>query len=327
MAKYFVTGATGFIGGEIVKQLIGRGHKVAALVRSPEKAGILKALGVEIHPGDITDRDTLTTPMTGVDGVFHAAAWYKVGVKEPLADAINVEGTRNVLQTMRALGIPRGVYTSTVAVFSDTKGAVPDETYRYDGPHLSEYDRTKWIAHYRVAVPTIEEGLPLLIVMPGVVYGPGDTSGMHTALIDLLRGRLPMTPARTAFCWAHVEDTARAHILAMEKGTPGETYIITGPRHTFEYAFDLAASIGRVRSPMFHPGPHVMRAMAATTSLVGRFFTMPPAFTPEALRVLAGTTYFGSNEKAVRELGFAPRPLEEGMAQTLEHAQRLVARK
>ena len=223
MAKYFVTGATGFIGGEIVKQLVGRGHRVSALVRSPDKAAMLKALGVAIHPGDITDRETLKAPMTGVDGVFHVAAWYKVGVKEPLADQINVDGTRNVLTTMRAPEIPRGVYTSTVAVFSDTKGAVPDETYRYDGPHLSEYDRTKWIAHYRVALPKMEEGLPLTIVMPGLVYGPGDTSGMHTALVDLLRGRLPMTPAKTAFCWAHIEDTARGHILAMEQGKAGET--------------------------------------------------------------------------------------------------------
>jgi nucleoside-diphosphate-sugar epimerase len=326
MAKYFVTGATGFIGGEIVKQLVGRGHKVAALVRSPGKAAMLKALGIEIHPGDITDRETLKAPMSGVDGVFHAAAWYKVGVREPLADQINVDGTRNVLTTMRTLEIPRGVYTSTVAVFSDTRGAVPDESYRYDGPQLSEYDRTKWIAHYRVAVPKMEDGLPLSIVMPGLVYGPGDTSGMRTALVDLLRGRLPMTPAKTAFCWAHVEDTARGHILAMEQGKPGETYIIAGPRHTFEYAFDLAASIARVRAPMLHPGPRVMRAMAAVMSGVGHFVRLPPGFTPEALRVLAGTTYFGSNEKAVRELGYSPRPLEEGMAQTLEHELRLLGR-
>ena len=326
MAKYFVTGATGFIGGELVKQLIGRGHKVVALVRAPERAAMLRALGVEMHAGDITDRDTLKTPMTGVDGVFHIAAWYKVGVKEPLADQINVDGTRNVLQVMRTLGIPRGVYTSTVAVFSNTKGAVPDETYRYDGPHLSEYDRTKWIAHYRVALPKMEEGLPLTIVMPGLVYGPGDTSGMRTALVDLLRGRLPMTPARTAFCWAHVEDTARAHIHAMEKGGPGETYIITGPRHTFEQAFDMAARIARVRAPFMHPGPHTMRAMAQMMKVVGRFVALPPAFQPEALRVLAGTTYFGANDKAVRELGFTARPLEEGLAQTLEHELRLLGR-
>ena len=326
MAKYFVTGATGFIGGEIVKQLVGRGHKVVALVRSPDKAAMLKALGVEMHAGDITDRETLKTPMTGVDGVFHVAAWYKVGVKEPHADQINVDGTRNVLKTMCALEIPRGVYTSTVAVFSDTHGVVPDETYRYEGPHLSEYDRTKWIAHYRVAIPKIEDGLPLSFVMPGLVYGPGDPSGMRTALVDLLRRRLPMTPARTAFCWGHIEDTARGHILAMEKGKPGESYIIGGPRHTFAAAFDLAASIAKVRPAFYHPGPTAMRTMAAVMSAAGRFAKLPPAFTPEALRVLAGTTYFGSNEKAVREIGFAPRPLEEGMAQTLEHELRLLGR-
>jgi nucleoside-diphosphate-sugar epimerase len=326
MAKYFVTGATGFIGGEIVKQLIGRGHKVVALVRSPEKAGMLKALGVEMHAGDITDRETLRAPMEGVDGVFHVAAWYKVGVHEPLADRINVDGTRNVLKTMRTLEIPRGVYTSTVAVFSDTKGDVPDENYRYDGAHLSQYDRTKWIAHYRVALPKIEEGLPLTIVMPGLVYGPGDTSGMHTALVDLLRGRLPITPARTAFCWAHIEDTARGHILAMEKGAPGETYLITGPRHTFEYAFDVAAKLGQVRAPLMHPGPRMMRSSAALMGLVGRFANLPPALQPEALRVLAGTTYFGANDKAVRTLGFSARPLEEGLAQTLEHELRAIGR-
>ncbi|HET9703280.1 MAG TPA: NAD-dependent epimerase/dehydratase family protein [Vicinamibacterales bacterium] len=326
MAKYFVTGATGFIGGEIVKQLIGRGHKVVALVRSPEKAAMLKALGVEMHTGDITDRETLKTPMTGVDGVFHVAAWYKVGIKEPLADVINVDGTRNVLNTMRALEIPRGVYTSSVAVFSDTKGRVPDETYRYDGPHLSDYDRTKWIAHYRVAQPKIEEGLPLSIVMPGLVYGPGDTSGMRTALVDLLRGRLPMTPARTAFCWSHVEDTARGHILTMEKGRSGESYIITGPRHTFQEAFEIAARLAKVRAPMLHPGPRTMRACAVMMSLVGRLANLPPGLTPEALRVLAGTTYFGANQKAVRELGFTARPLDEGLAQTLEHELRVLGR-
>ena len=326
MAKYFVTGATGFIGGELVKQLVGRGHKVVALVRSPQKAAMLRALGVEMHAGDITDRETLKAPMQGVDGVFHVAAWYKVGIKEPLADQINVDGTRNVLNTMRALDIPRGVYTSTVAVFSDTRGAVPDETYRYDGPHISDYDRTKWIAHYRVALPKMQEGLPLTIVQPGLVYGPGDTSGMRTAVVDLLRGRLPIVPSKTAFCWAHVEDTARGHIQAMEQGKPGETYIITGPRHTFEQAFDLLASLARVRAPLLHPGPRTMRAMAALMSLVQRGMALPPAFTPEALRVLAGTTYFGANDKAVRDIGFHARPIEEGFAQTLEYELRQLGR-
>lgn len=326
MARYFVTGATGFLGAEITKQLISRGHQVVALIRSPAKAGLLRTLGVALHEGDITDRESLRAPMADTDGVFHCAAWFKVGVTDPLAERTNVEGTRNVLETMREMGIPKGVYTSSVVVFSDTHGRVPDEIYRYDGPHLSEYNRTKWLAHYTVALPMMAAGLPLVVVMPGLVYGPGDTSGMHAALVSLLRKRLPFTPRRTAFCWAHVEDTARGHIQAMEQGRAGQTYLITGPRHTFEEAFDLVARLSKVPRPLLHPGPRTMRAMAGMMSLVGRFADLPPALTPEALRVLAGCTYFGSNDKAVRELGFSARSLAEGMDQTLEHELRALQR-
>jgi nucleoside-diphosphate-sugar epimerase len=326
MGRYFVTGATGFLGGELTKQLISRGHKVAALVRDPARAAVLRTLGVELHQGDITDRESLRAPMAGADGLYHCAAWYKVGVPGDEAERINVDGTRHVLEMMCELGIPKGVYTSSVAVFSDTRGAMPDERYRYDGPHLSEYDRTKWLAHYEVALPMMTRGLPLVIVQPGVIYGPGDTGGLHTALVDLLRKRLPVTPRRTAFCWAHVEDTARGHILGMERGQPGETYIITGPRHTFEEAFDLVATLAKVPRPLLHPGPRIMRATAAVMSLIQKAAALPPALTPEALRVIAGTTYLGSNEKAVRALGFSARSLREGMDQTLEHELRALAR-
>jgi nucleoside-diphosphate-sugar epimerase len=327
MGRYFVTGATGFLGGELTKQLISRGHRVVALIRDPARAGILRTLGVELHQGDVTDRDSLIEPMRGVDGIFHCAAWYKVGVPSGDAERINVGGTRNVLDVMRELGVPKGVYTSSVAVFSDTRGAMPDERYRYDGPHLSEYDRTKWAAHYQVAMPMMHHGLPLVVVQPGVIYGPGDTSGMHTALVDLLRRRLPATPRRTAFCWGHVEDTARGHIQAMERGTAGEAYIITGPRHTFEEAFDLIAALAKVPKPLLHPGPRVMKTTAAAMAVVQRLVDLPPALTPEALRVIAGVTYLGSNEKAVRELGFAARSLREGMEQTLEYELRELARR
>jgi nucleoside-diphosphate-sugar epimerase len=325
MGRYFVTGATGFLGGEVTKQLIGRGHRVVALGRDPARATLLRALGVELHQGDVTDRDSLRA-MAGADGLFHCAAWYKVGVPSGAAERVNVEGTRLVLDAMREHGIPRGVYTSTVAVFSDTRGEMPDERYRYDGPHLSEYDRTKWRAHYEVALPMMARGLPLIIVQPGLIYGPGDTSGMHAALVDLLRRRLPFTPRRTAFCWTHVEDAARGHLLAMERGKPGETYILAGPRHTFEEAFDLIATLARVPRPMLHPGPRLLRAAAMVAGLAGHVVHLPPIFTPEALRVMAGTTYLGSSEKAVRELGFSARPLREGMDQTLEHELRVLAR-
>ena len=316
-----MTGATGFIGGELTKQLIGRGHNVVALVRSPEKATLLKALGVELQVGDITRRDSLVAPMRGVDGIFHVAAWYKVGVKEPEAEAVNIEGTRNVLETARDLEIPRIVYTSTVGVFGDTHGQLVDESYYARGPFLTEYDRTKWITHYEVAVPMARAGLPLVIAMPGLVYGPGDTSAVRTTLTQLLRGRLFMTPSRTTFAWGYVEDIARGLRQAMESGRTGESYLLTGPIHTFQAAFDLAAKIAGKRLPPFHPPPLLMRTLARATELLERMDVRAP-YASEMLRLMAGTTWIGSSAKAERELGFTTRPLDEGWRHTIEHELR-----
>jgi nucleoside-diphosphate-sugar epimerase len=319
--RYFVTGATGFVGGELTKQLIGRGHHVVALIRAPEKAALLKALGVELHVGDITDRESLVAPMRGADGVFHVAAWYKVGVNEPAAEAINVGGTRNVLESARDLNIPRIVYTSTVGVFGDTHGQVVDESYYARGPFLTEYDRTKWIAHYEVAVPMARAGLPLVIVMPGLVYGPGDTSAVHETLAQLLRGRLFITPSRVSFAWGYIEDTARGLRQAMESGRVGESYLLTGPIHTFQDAFTLAAQIAGKRPPPLHPPPVLMRGLASTTELLERL-DIRTRFSSEMLRLMAGTTWIGSSAKAERELGFTTRPLDEGLRHTIEHELR-----
>ncbi len=309
----------------VARQLIGAGHKVVALARDASKASELERLGVVVCEGDITDKESMREPMTEADGVFHIAAWYKIGARDKkAAEAINVGGTRNVLELMRELEIPKGVYTSTLAVFSDTEGRLPDETYRHDGPWLSQYDRTKWKAHYEVAEPMMKAGLPIVIVQPGMVYGPGDTSSLRGALRQYLQGKLPMTPRKTALCWAHVEDTARGHLLAMEKGKVGETYIIAGPVHTFQEAFETAERITGIKAPQLHPGPLVMKAMSGLMKVVGAIAPLPDTYTAEGLRVIAGVTYIGSNEKARRELGFNPRPLEEGLRETLFHEMGLL---
>src|SRR2546428_102054 len=135
MAKYFVTGATGFIGGRVTRQLVAAGHNVVAIARSPESARDLESIGVDVRRGDITNPDSLRGPMVGVDGVFHIAGWYKIGSKDPSeGERINVAGTRNVLSAMKELRVPKGVYTSTLAVFSDTHGQLVDETYRHRSP-------------------------------------------------------------------------------------------------------------------------------------------------------------------------------------------------
>jgi nucleoside-diphosphate-sugar epimerase len=266
--------------------------------------------------------------MQGVDGVFHIAGWYKVGTRDKSdGERVNVQGTRNVLELMKELGVPKGVYTSTLAVNSNTHGKLVDETYRYTGPHLSEYDRTKWVAHYQVAEPMIADGLPLVIVMPGLIYGPGDTSNLRPVFVNYLRRRQPFLPKGTAYSWTYVDDIARGHILAMEKGKAGETYNIPGPTHTMIAAMRLAQKITGVPAPRLYISPALGKAMAALMSAIEKVVPLPTEYSGEYLRVAAGVTYIGSNAKARRELDYNPRSLEEGLAETLRHEMQLLGMK
>src|SRR5574341_388676 len=167
--KYFLTGATGFLGNALAQQLRAAGHEVHASIRNPKKANDLQSLGVKLFTGDVTNKESMRAAMTGVDGVFHVAGWYKIGTRDKSdGEKVNVQGTRKVLELMQELRIPKGVYTSTLAVNSDTHGRLADESYHFSGKHLSEYDRTKAAAH-EIAKDFIAKGLPLVIVMPGLI--------------------------------------------------------------------------------------------------------------------------------------------------------------
>jgi nucleoside-diphosphate-sugar epimerase len=320
----FITGATGFVGGVMARQLREAGHQVRALVRSPAKATALAALGIGLYDGDVTEKETMRAPMTGVDAVFHVAGWYKIGVRDKRdAFRVNVDGTRHVLELMRELGVPKGVYTSTLAVNSNTHGRVVDETYRFDGTHISVYDRSKAEAH-RLAEEAAANGLPIVIVQPGLVYGPGDTSGVRTMFIEYLKRTMPIVPSETAFGWGHIEDTARGHLLAMEKGRPGRNYFICGPVHTLDEALKVSASICGIPAPRMHAGPGMLKAAAVGVRLIEPFVSLPPAYTSEGLRVIAGVTYIGSNARARQELGWTARPLRDGLTDLLRHEMRLL---
>ena len=248
--KAFVTGGSGFIGGHVVRKLLERGYEVTALVRSGKRAG-LQAAGARVVAGDIGEQPSMRAGMLGNDVVFHLAGWYKIGSRNPReGEIVNVEGTRNVLELAHELGIPKIIYTSTVAVFGDTHGQMRNETYRYDGPFLTEYDRTKWLAHYEVAVPLIRAGAPIVIVMPGGVYGPGDTSVISELMERFYRHRLPLIPGpETALTYAHVEDIAEGHVLAAERGVVGESYILAGRALALGPTVNLWARI------LHHPRP------------------------------------------------------------------------
>jgi nucleoside-diphosphate-sugar epimerase len=316
--RYLVTGGTGFIGRRLTAQLLAAGHEVRILARTPEKAASLARMGAEVRRGDVADRDSVQTAMAGTDGVFHLAAWNEIGRPDRrLAERVNVEGARCVFETMRALGLAKGVFTSTLAVHPPTLGRAVDETERPSGPWSGDYARTKWRAHYEVAELLARAGVPLAIVLPGVVYGPGDPGPLGTTLRRYLRGRLLMRPRGARYSLAHVDDVARGHMLAMTHGRTGEAYLLAGPEHTLEEFFRSAEGITGIPVPPFGVPPGLLRGVARLMDVVNSIIPLPAAASGEALRMAAGASYVGRSDKARRELGWTARPLETGLRQTI----------
>jgi nucleoside-diphosphate-sugar epimerase len=149
--------------------------------------------------------------------------------------------------------------------------------------------------------------------MPGLVYGPGDAGPTHDFLVDYLRRRLPMAPHRTAFCWAHVEDVATGHLQALDRGRPGETYHLTGPAHTMHEVLDVLQELTGLPGPRWRPQPRSVQRVGRVLGVIGRVLPLPPMLTDEVVLGIAGTTFIGSDAKARRELGFAPRSLRDGL--------------
>jgi len=313
--RYAMTGATGFVGGALARLLRDEGHEVRALVRDPARAGGVATLGVELVPGDLDDATALDTLCRDVDGLFHVAGWYKLGQRDPsVGDRVNVDGTRNVLAAAQRAGVPKVVYTSTLAVNSDTHGQVHDETYRHTGPFTSHYDLTKARAH-EIAERFAAEGLPVVIVQPGLVYGPGDTAQTGAFIEQVVRGRRPQVPAGGEVCWAHVDDIASGHLLAMSQGVAGESYMLAGPRATFADGLRRVAAIAGTKGPMVLP-TGVVRAAAGVMAVLGRVVPLPPDYAAETMR--AGlATYLGTPAKAERDLGWHARDLDTGLRETV----------
>jgi dihydroflavonol-4-reductase len=315
--RYAMTGATGFLGGALARMLVEAGHEVVAMARRPEAATDLTALGVTLVPGDLDDDDALDRLLEGADGFFHVAGWFKFGRRErDLLHDVNVQGTRNALEAALRAGV-RTVYTSTIALNSDTRGETVDEAYRFIGRHLTEYDRTKGLAH-DVALEYAEMGLPIVIVQPGVIYGPGDTSTLGEISRRVAEGRFTPGPKGGGVCWSHVDDIAAGHVLAMEKGMPGESYILAGEAATFVEALSGLARMTGGRKPLFVPR-WLVRAMARTNGVLERLVRLPADQTREAM-MASTATYYADADKARRELGWSPRSLKDGFAETFATA-------
>ena len=322
MQTAFVTGGTGFIGSRLIALLAARGVEVRALARSQAGTKKVQRLGATPVRGDVTDPASMKEAMGGCEVVFHVAAMYEIGARYARQmKVVNVDGARNVFKTAVEAGVPKIVYTSTAAVHGDTKGKMVDETHQVPFEALrasTVYEQTKWRAHHEVAIPMIRDGAPIVIVESGGVYGPEDHSVVGGLLELYARGRLPVLPDRdTAFTLVYVDDVAEGHILTAEQGRIAESYIMGYQPLTLGQFADVWAKVsGRPKIRLKIPSA-LVRPSWPLMALIEKVVPVPALLSGEAARA-AGTTWIVSCRKAQEELGWRPRPVEEGLKLTFD---------
>ena len=272
-----------------------------------------------IVPGDVTEPSSLRGPMRRADAVFHLAAWYQLGVSDRARMfQINVKGTENVMRAAMEAGVARIVHCSSVAALgTHESGEIPDETVRHSGRFASVYEETKWMAHEKVHEMASDEGLPVVVVMPGAVYGPGDTSILGVLLRFYAKGWLIALPFQDAgVSWVRVEDAADGMIDAHDKGRIGEDYILAGDNATIGELLNRIAPLTGIRAPRFSVGRRLIRASMPFAPIVGKILKQPPGILRDGLESLSGSIEF-SSDKARRELGYTFRSVEEGMPEVV----------
>jgi nucleoside-diphosphate-sugar epimerase len=305
----FATGTTGFVGSVVADQLRSRGDTVVALVRDPAKAELLRRAGREVVVGDLADPDALTRGCDGCDAVVHAGAIYEVGIDAPrrvdMYEA-NVNGTERVLSAALASGVPKVVHVSSIVVFGNTNGKIVDETFRRADAYTSYYDETKTLAH-RVAEGYIAKGLPVAIAQPGQIYGPGDHSGIGALLRRTAAGKLPvLTFGDLGLSFVHVSDVADGIVRLVDRGRPGQAYVLGGEMARLREAVRIVASLAGKPAPRFEVPPSVLRFAARLRPDIA-----------EVVRSADGVTFWATDAKARAELGYAPRSLREGLVSYL----------
>ncbi len=319
--KVFVTGATGFIGGRMTRLLVERGDDVTALVRDPAKAGDLAEAGVELLEGDLSSLDAIAAGTRGAEAVIHGAAIYKIGIpgdeQDQMFDA-NVRGTARVLDAAIEANVPRIVYVSSVVAFGDTEGAtVTEDHVRPHRRFASFYEETKVLAH-EIAGERIARGAPIVIVQPGGVYGPGDHSQLGTMIHQAATGKLKLKMLPDAgYLMAYVDDVAAGILLALDKGEPGQSYVLGGECVTMGELVDRAAAVAGRKGPRATMPTPLIKASAPLGRFVGPMMGFPPNLR-ELIRSSDGVTYYAHDDKARRQLGYTSRPLDEGLRATIE---------
>jgi dihydroflavonol-4-reductase len=308
--KALVTGATGFVGAAIAKTLLASGWQVRVLARAGSDRGNLQQLAAEVVEGDLNDLRSLERALEGCTALFHAAADYRLGARDPKPLYLtNVEGTRNILNAARTTGVQRTVYTSSVATIGIPTDGAPGEEHSPVAlsDMIGHYKRSKYLAE-EVARDAARMGMSVVIVNPSTPVGPGDIKPTPTGqlVLDAASGRMPAY-VDTGLNIVHVDDVAAGHLLAFERGKTGERYILGGEDMTLRTILEqISQLVGRkpprIRLPYAAvlPIAYAAEAFAKVSGRSGRV-------TIEGVRMSRKRMFF-SSAKAAAELGYRWRP-------------------
>jgi dihydroflavonol-4-reductase len=310
-----VTGATGFVGANIVAALGARGWRVRVLARATSSRQALEGLDCEVAPGDVLDTDSLARAMAGVDAVYHVAGvadYWRASVTRLYE--VNVGGTRNVMRAAHAAGVARVVHTSSCAALgAPARGRPADEQHPFNlPPERFRYGHSKWLAEQEV-LAAVRAGLAAVTVLPSVILGPRDVNFISGSLIrEAARGLLVAVPPGGVNV-VHVDDVVAGHLAAAERGVPGERYILAGENLTHrELARVVCETVG-VRPPRLGVPRAALPVLAGALALVERVAGPRLPLSAEQLRLSGEEMYFDGS-KARQAFGLPLTPARVAVA-------------
>jgi dihydroflavonol-4-reductase len=319
--QVFLTGATGFVGSHVARTYSDAGAQLRLLTRSSSNLAALEGLAAETVTGDLRNPGNLRSALRGCDALVHVAADYRLWVPDP-ADMYkaNVDGTRDLLRIAREVGIPKVVYTSSVATMGFRKDTtiVDEQTPVSEADMIGHYKRSKWLGEQE-AIAAARAGQHVMILNPTTPIGPADRKPTPTGriIVDFLNGKFPAY-VDTGLNLVDVDEVARMHLAALDRGTPGERYILGGENLTLKQILDKMAAISGLPSPSMKV-PHAV-AMAFAffdETITGKLRGKEPRATVEAVRM--GRKYmFASSAKAERDLGFEVRPVYKALRAAMD---------
>jgi dihydroflavonol-4-reductase len=316
----FVTGATGFVGAHVARALLTAGRRVRCLVRPTSNAALLAGLAVEQVAGDVTDAGAVARGIADCDEIFHCAADYRLYARDPAEIyRTNVEGTRVMLAAARAQGVRRFIHTSSVATLAARADGTPvDERAVAElDDVIGDYKRSKLLAEREVEA-ACARGLPAVVVSPSTPIGDGDVRPTPTGkiVVDFLTGRFPAY-VDTGLNLIDVRDVAAGHLLAAERGRPGERYILAHANLTLKEILAMLARIAERRAPRVRLPHWVPLAIAHLEAPVARLLRREPRVPIDGARMAAKPMFF-DGAKAVRELGLPQSPIEPALRRAVE---------